>query len=162
MKPKFLSILMLSLILALFLDTSCTQNSQSMDQESTSMEWISIEGNKFVNESGETMVFQGVNIRDPHNLEEEGHWRKSHFEEAKAWGAGVIRLPIHPPSWRIRGTEGYLALIDLAVEWAGELGLYLILDWHSIGNLKMEMFQHDMYITSIEETSSFWNTVSKR
>jgi len=59
-----------------FLLSACSQNDDGMD-------WISIEGNSFVNESGEAIVFQGVNIRDPHNLEEEGHWSRSHFEEAK-------------------------------------------------------------------------------
>jgi len=162
MRRTFHGFFLISLILALLLLPSCTQNSQSVDQKTRTMDWIRIEGNHFVNESGETMVFQGVNIRDPHQLEEEAHWNKSHFEEARAWGAGVIRLPIHPPSWRIRGAEGYLELIDQAVEWAGELGLYLILDWHSIGNLKMEMFQHEMYITSTEETSDFWRTVAER
>lgn len=155
MKRTPLSFLMICLALTLFLTPSCEENTDSRG-------WISIDGKNFVNEAGETMIFQGVNIRDPHNLEEEGHWTKSHFQEAKAWGANVIRLPIHPPSWRARGEEGYLALIDQAVEWAGELELYLILDWHSIGNLKMEMFQHEMYITSVEETTAFWNRVSSK
>jgi len=53
-------------------------------------------------------------------------------------------------------------LLDQAVEWANELGLYLILDWHSIGNLKMEMYQHEMYITSLEETTIFWSSVAER
>ena len=48
------------------------------------------------------------------------------------------------------------------MDWARELGLYLILDWHSIGNLKQELFQHEMYITSVEETTAFWNAVSSR
>ena len=69
---------------------------QSCAQAEPSQDWISVSGNKFVNESGETLVFRGVNIRDPHNLEEEGHWTKAHFQEAKDWGANVIRLPIHP------------------------------------------------------------------
>jgi aryl-phospho-beta-D-glucosidase BglC (GH1 family) len=134
----------------------------SCEADNPSLSWISIDGNHFVDDSGATVTFQGVNIRDPHNLEEEGHWTRSHFQEARDWGANVIRLPIHPPSWRTRGEEGYLALIDQAVEWAGELELYLILDWHSIGNLKMELFQHDMYITSVEETTAFWDAVSRR
>jgi endoglucanase len=108
------------------------------------------------------MIFHGVNFRDPHNLESEGHWVKSHFQEAKAWGANVVRLPVHPPSWRTRGEEGYISLIDQAVVWARELGLYLILDWHSIGNLKEEMFQHKMYITNMEETSAFWVAVAEK
>lgn len=128
----------------------------------SSMDWISVEGNSFVNEAGETVVFKGVNIRDPHNLEEDGHWTKAHFQEAQNWGANVIRLPIHPAAWRDRGEEAYLTLLDQAVSWANELGLYLILDWHSIGNLKEEKYQHDMYVTDMAETEAFWNTVSAR
>jgi len=155
MKRTFLSSGMIGLALFLFLLPSCGQgNSYS--------QWIRIDGRNFVDASGAKVVFQGVNVRDPHNLEEEGHWTRSHFQEAKAWGANVVRLPIHPPSWRARGEEGYMALIDQAVEWARELELYLILDWHSIGNLKMELFQHEMYITSVEETTAFWDAVSKR
>jgi hypothetical protein len=126
------------------------------------MEAVSISGNTFINESGETLIFKGVNIRDPHNLEQDGHWTLSHFQEARAWGANVIRLPIHPVSWRARGEEAYLALIDQAVEWAREVDVYLILDWHSIGNLKEEKFQHEMYVTDMAETRAFWNAVSAR
>ncbi len=128
----------------------------------SSMDWISVSGNSFVNESGETVIFKGVNIRDPHNLAEEGHWTKAHFQEAQNWGANVIRLPIHPSAWRERGEDAYLELVDQAVTWANELGLYLILDWHSIGNLKDEKYQHKMYVTTLEETEAFWNTVSAR
>jgi endoglucanase len=135
---------------------------QSFAQAGPSMEWISVSGNHFENQSGETVVFRGVNIRDPHNLEADGHWSKAHFQEAASWGANVIRLPVHPRAWRERGEEEYLKLLDQAVEWAGEIGLYLILDWHSIGNLKEEKFQNIMYRTTVVVTQSFWNAVSKR
>jgi len=125
-------------------------------------EWILTDGNRFVNESGETVIFRGVNIRDPHNLESEGHWTRAHFEEASRWGANVIRLPVHPGAWRARGAEAYLQLVDQAVRWARELGLYLIIDWHSIGNLKEEKFQHSMYVTTFGETKEFWDIVSGR
>ncbi|MEN8227099.1 MAG: glycoside hydrolase family 5 protein [Bacteroidota bacterium] len=155
MKKSAITFALISLSLILFIHPAYSQNEKTM-------EWIHVEGNLFMNESGETLIFQGVNIRDPHNLTEDGRWEKSHFEEAKKWGANVIRLPVHPRAWRERGEAGYLQLIDQAVTWARELGLYLILDWHSIGNLKEEKFQHKMYMTTLEETQSFWNTVSKR
>lgn len=131
-------------------------------QPGASVEWISVEGNHFVNESGETIIFQGVNFRDPHNLDRDGHWKKSHFEEAKKWGANVVRLPVHPRAWRDRGQEEYIKLLDQGIEWANELGLYIILDWHSIGNLKQEKFQNEMYVTTIGETYAFWQTMAKR
>jgi len=40
--------------------------------------------------------------------------------------------------------------------------LYLILDLHSIGNLKAELFQNKGYITTREETYEFWHTMSKK
>jgi len=155
MKYPHISHLLISLVLTLILIPGHAQTESSL-------EWIRIEGNKFVNESGKTMIFQGVNLRDPHNLEEEGHWTKSHFEETKKWGSNIVRLPIHPRAWRERGEKEYLQLIDIAVEWARELELYLILDWHSIGNLKEEKYQNKMYNTTMEETIDFWKTVAQR
>ena len=131
-------------------------------QAISSIEYIYVQDNKFVNELGETIVFHGVNIRDPHNLEAEGHWSLDHFQKAREWGANVIRIPVHPASWRARGEEEYLKLLDQAVEWARALKLYLIIDWHSIGNLKDEKFQNKMYVTTLQETATFWNAVSKR
>jgi len=135
---------------------------RSYAQPGEQVPWIRVEGNRFVNESGETVVFQGVNIRDPHNLERDGRWDESLFREAKNWGADLVRLPIHPRAWRQRGQDEYLELVDQAVEWARGLGLYLILDWHSIGNLATEKFQNEMYITTMDETLDFWDRVSER
>lgn len=35
-----------------------------------------------------------------------------------------------------------------------------MLDWHTIGNLEMEMFQDPMYVTSKQETFDFWRKIS--
>jgi hypothetical protein len=131
-------------------------------QSQPTPQYIYVQDNQFVQQSGEPIVFHGVNIRDPHNLEIEGHWTMAHFEKAKEWGANIIRLPIHPAAWRERGQQEYLKLIDQAVDWARQLNMHLILDWHSIGNLKEEKFQNPMYVTTLKETSSFWYAVSKR
>lgn len=125
------------------------------------LEKIVVQGNSFVTESGEKVVFQGINIRDPHGLEKDGQWSKNHFEVAKSWGADIIRLPVHPSAWRERGEKEYLKLLDEAVKWAGELEVYLIIDWHSIGNLHMEKYQNPMYNTTVEETHHFWETIAK-
>ncbi|MBN2697904.1 MAG: glycoside hydrolase family 5 protein [Bacteroidales bacterium] len=133
-----------------------------LSQEENTMEGIWTEGNRFVKESGETILFQGVNFSDPHVLDSKGRWTRAHFEEAQKWGSNIIRLPVHPWAWRERGEESYLELLDRGVEWARELGLYIILDWHSIGNLKEEKFQNKGYITTLEETKNFWRAVSGR
>lgn len=128
----------------------------------TAPPFISVSGNRFVNENGETVIFRGVNISDPDKLVKNGKWSKGHFEVIKAWGANIVRVPVHPIAWQERGKTEYLKLLDQAVDWATELQLYLIIDWHSIGNLKTGLFQHDIYITDMQETLSFWRSIAFR
>ena len=40
--------------------------------------------------------------------------------------------------------------------------MYVIMDWHSIGNLKDEKYTSPMYDTTLEETFKFWRTVAQR
>lgn len=71
----------------------------------------------------------------------------------------IVRIPVHPVAWRERTPEKYLELLDQAVEWCTDLGMYIMIDWHSIGNLGMELFQDPMYNTSKQETYQFWRTI---
>jgi len=123
---------------------------------------IRVEGNRFVDDVGNTFIFRGVSIADPDKLVEERQWKKSLFEEVKRWGANTIRLPIHPRAWRERGQDDYLRLIDQAVIWANELDIYLIIDWHSIGYLPSGSYQHLMYVTDRRETLRFWHDIAFR
>ncbi len=123
---------------------------------------ISIQGNKFVDDQGQTMVFKGVNASDPAKLQRDGHWEKAYFEEAQNWGSEIIRLPVHPVNWRQLGSDAYLKLLDNGIQWATETGMYVVIDWHSIGNLRTGMFQHPMYDTDLKETFNFWRTIAQR
>lgn len=122
---------------------------------------ISVRGNRFVDASGKVLLLKGVSISDPDKIEYQGHWRKAHFEKVKGTGAQVVRIPVHPIAWRERTPAGYLALLDSTVEWCTDLGMYVIIDWHTIGNLKTELFQDPMYNTSMRETYEFWRAVSR-
>ena len=42
---------------------------------------IQVEGNKFVNEQGETVIFRGLNTSDPDRLERIGMWNDDYFQE---------------------------------------------------------------------------------
>nr|MCU0391714.1 glycoside hydrolase family 5 protein [Thermoflexibacter sp.] len=106
-------------------------------------------------------IFRGLNTSDPDNLKKNGHWDRAYFVEIKNWGANIVRFPIHPTTWRKQGKEQYLKMLDEGVKWATELGIYVIIDWHSIGNLRTEMFQADMYETTKKETFEFWRTIAK-
>ena len=121
---------------------------------------ISVNENDFVNKEGKTVVFRGLNTSDPDKLETQEHWNKAYFQEIKNWGANIVRFPVHPTAWVKRGKENYIKLLDDGIQWATELNLYVIIDWHSIGNLQTEMYQSDMYDTTLKQTYDFWRTIA--
>lgn len=122
---------------------------------------ISVNKNKLLNSKNETILFRGLSIADPDKIEHQGHWNKALFDAVKEMGATLIRIPVHPVAWRDRGPEKYLQLLDSAVEWCTDRNIYIIIDWHSIGNLQMELFQDPMYNTSRKETYEFWRTIAR-
>ncbi|WP_096087642.1 glycoside hydrolase family 5 protein [Agaribacterium haliotis] len=126
------------------------------------MSAISVKGNKFVDEKGQTVVFRGMNLSDPDKLKKNGHWKEKHFKEAASWGANIVRFPIHPISWRYRGKEKYLELLDDGVRWANKYNMYVIFDWHSMGSIFDGVYQHEMYETDAIETRRFWQAIAFR
>ncbi len=120
---------------------------------------VTVAGNKFM-VAGKAIVFRGLDASDPDKLAKEGHWNREYFEAVKSWGANIVRFPVHPAAWRSRGKTDYIKLLDEGVKWATELGLYVNIDWHSIGNLRTEMYQSMMYETTRKETYEFWRTMS--
>ncbi len=123
---------------------------------------VSVQGNHFVDESGKPVVFRGVSLADPHALLERGHWDRAYFEAAAAWNANIVRIPVHPASWRALGEDAYLELLDEAVRWSAELNMHVIIDWHTIGNPLTEIFHRDIYETTRAETFQFWYTIAER
>ena len=121
---------------------------------------ISVKGNSFINEKNDTVVFRGYNTSDPDKLEKQNQWKKSYFKEIKKWGGNIVRFPVHPSAWIERGKENYLSLLDDGIKWATELQMHVIIDWHSIGNLKTQMYHHDRYDTTLKQTFDFWRTIA--
>jgi len=130
-------------------------------EQAEEMPLVTVEGNKFIGPGGNRVMFRGVSISDPDKIENQGHWDKSYFEQVKSMGANIVRIPVHPVAWRERTPPGYLMLLDQAVQWCTELDMHVIIDWHSIGNLKMELFQDPMYKTTKRETYEFWGTIAR-
>jgi endoglucanase len=123
---------------------------------------IATSGPRFVDEAGQTVVFRGVSIADPDLVEREGHLNAELFRTIREWGANVVRVPVHPAAFRGLGPEAYFNLLDRTVRMASGSDLYVIIDWHSIGNLRTGMFQHPMYDTTKQETFEFWRAVAFR
>lgn len=126
------------------------------------LERISVQGNSFVNQKGDTLVFRGVSTSDPDKLEIDGLWSRRYFDEIKAWGVNLVRFPVHPSRLRNRGFEEYLKLLDDGIQWAGERGIYVVIDWHSIGNIETGIYLLDMYDTTKKETFNFWKKIAER
>lgn len=122
---------------------------------------VQVRGNRFTDSLGRTILFRGLSISDPDKIEHQGHWNKHHFEKVKEMGTMLVRIPVHPIAWRERTPAKYLELLDQAVEWCTELGMYIIIDWHTIGNLKMGLYQDPMYNTTQQETFEFWRTIAR-
>ncbi|UMB60207.1 glycoside hydrolase family 5 protein [Lutibacter sp. A80] len=128
--------------------------------EANTLSRITVKGNSFVSVQGDTIVFRGLDASDPDKLQKDGRWNLEYFKEMKSWGATVTRFPVHPKAWRERGKEAYLKLIDDGLAWAAEVGMYVIIDWHSIGNLKDDKYYLPMYETTMLETEDFWRTMA--
>lgn len=150
----------LSRMISVLIYMSLLAATGSYAQTSVELTQVSVRGNKFVTADGKEIVFRGLDTSDPDKLSKDGHWNKRYFEEMKAWGANIVRFPVHPSAWRRQGQENYLKLLDQGVQWAKELGMYVIIDWHSIGNLRSELYQHPMYETTRKETYEFWRTMA--
>jgi endoglucanase len=125
------------------------------------MPLVRVQGNKFVDPQGNVVFFRGVSIADPDKIAGQNHWNKALFEHIKEMGANIVRIPVHPVAWRERTPDEYLTLLDQAAAWCTELNMYVIIDWHSIGNLKMELFENPIYNTSPRETYEFWRTIAR-
>jgi endoglucanase len=123
---------------------------------------VAVQGNRFVNEAGQTVVFRGLALSDPYALQERGQWSRRYFETARSWNANLVRIPVHPEFWRRLGETAYLELLDQGVQWANELGMYVIIDWHTIGNPLTDVYHRPIYITNRGETFRFWHTIASR
>jgi hypothetical protein len=134
------------------------------------MSRVSVQSNRFVDAQGRPLVFRGLAMSDPDKLQRNGQWNAAYFDAAKSWGANIVRFPVHPAAWRLHGRNDYLKLLDQGIALAKERKLYVIIDWHSIGNLpgekffalNSELYPPDGYRTTKAETFEFWRTMARR
>jgi endoglucanase len=122
---------------------------------------VSVKENQFVAD-GKPIIFHGMSSSDPEKLSRDQHWNKEYFEVMRSWGANLVRFPVHPAAWRKLGKDKYIALLDEGIKYASDAGMYVIIDWHSIGNLKTEKYQNEMYNTTRKETMEFWDIMSEK
>ncbi|MBR4842713.1 MAG: glycoside hydrolase family 5 protein [Bacteroidaceae bacterium] len=124
--------------------------------------WVQVDGNKFIDPDGNEIIFRGLCFSDPVKLVRDRQWNERYFDEASRWGANVVRFAVHPQNINSMGWDRTFQAMDQGIEWAKQRGMYVIMDWHSIGNLKEERYTSGMYNTTKEETFKFWRTVAQR
>lgn len=122
---------------------------------------LHVQGNQLVNAEGEIIRLRGIMIPDPYHLNEEGQFKQELITEIKNAGANVIRIPVHPEFWQ--QDKDYLwRYLDPLVTWAGNAGMYVIIDLHFIGNIATGEGDQmpNLEIPASEFTDRFWITVA--
>jgi aryl-phospho-beta-D-glucosidase BglC (GH1 family) len=91
-------------------------------------------GNRIVDANGRTVLLRGLMPPDPARLRLDGVFNQKFFAEMSTTGANVFRIPVHPENW-VRDRDYLWRYLDPIVAWAGDSNIYVIIDWHYIGNV---------------------------
>jgi hypothetical protein len=125
----------------------------------TPLPLLKVQGNRIVDPKGHRVILKGLNVGYPFQIQQEGHWSEAFIKEAASWGAKLLRIYIDPQHYRQIGIEKTFMELDQAVEWSKKYGMYVMLDWHSIGNPVMGIFQppwEEAMRTTPDEMKEFW------
>lgn len=124
-------------------------------------EELQIEGNKIINKSGNVVTLKGVNIISPGKLHSRNMFNKTLLTEISDTEANVIRIPVDPEVW-LKDKDYIWRYLDPAINWAGELGMYVIIDLHFIGNIMTGEGKQmpNINIPPIDLTNDFWKQVA--
>ena len=95
---------------------------------------LQVAGNQIKDEDGRVVVLKGVMIPDPAVLKDRGLFDRNLFTGIQATRSNVIRIPVHPDNW-VEDADYLWRYLDPIVRWAGELNMYVVIDWHYIGNI---------------------------
>lgn len=129
-----------------------------------------VDGNRIVDPSGNPRTLRGVVAMDPivqawPGNPDEGSWNEDYYIEMAKWGAEIVRVQVHPNTWRQDKAKA-IEIVEQTVEWIGKHGMYVILDWHSIGFVPTGFFgdlghRQDLLKTTEEEMTEFWVQFAK-
>jgi endoglucanase len=123
---------------------------------------LKVSDGKLLDGNGDQVVLQGLGFASISAAKTLNKWNEDYFANARAWNAELIRLPVFPVDYR-EAPEQTLLDLDDALHWCQKHGLYLIIDYHIVGNVTEGLFQWEEDLsTTWPETESFWTTVSAR
>lgn len=118
---------------------------------------LQVDGNQIVNEAGEVVRLRGVMIPELGRLHGDGRFNQELVTAIQGTGANVVRVPVHPEYWH-QDRDYLWRYLDPFVTWAGDAGLYVIIDWHYIGNIATGAGEQmpDIDVPPQELTMEFW------
>jgi endoglucanase len=120
---------------------------------------LTVRGPSLVRNDGSVVTLRGVMVPELERLYDQGRLDADLFRSIAEIGANVVRLPVDPEAWRTDGD--YLArYLDPAVRWAGEAGLYAIIDLHMIGNVQTGVGQAMPEASARPLADKFWRSVA--
>lgn len=96
---------------------------------------LSVVGNRLVNSANQKIILKGLMPPDPAKLNSTGRFNRALIQEMRDTGANAIRIPVHPENWE-QDPDYLWRYLDPLVTWSGEVGLYVIIDLHFIGNIE--------------------------
>lgn len=124
---------------------------------------LRVEGVRLLDRNGREVRLRGVSLGDPDAMGPE--YKREHFERlAREWKANVVRISVPPGAWKSKGKERFDALLDAGIEWCRELGIYVIVDYHAIGNPKTGKARQDRpeHDSTMALARAFWKHVAAR
>jgi endoglucanase len=109
---------------------------------------------KLLDGDGQRLVLRGLGLGAIYSVKGLGRWDEAYFANARAWGAELVRVPVFPFTFR-QDREQTLRDLDDALAWAERQSLYLIIDYHVMGNASAGQFLYGEFITW-DEAADFW------
>lgn len=118
---------------------------------------LQVRENKIIDENEEIIILKGIMPQDPAQLHNRNKFNKEILKEIREIGSNAVRIPVHPENWY--NDKDYLwRYLDKIVTWAGELDMYVIVDWHYIGNVSSGRIENN-HIDEVKPkqlTKEFW------
>jgi hypothetical protein len=118
-----------------------------------------VDGHELARGDGSVGTLRGVMVTPPERLADQGRFGPGLFRSLAQAGANVVRLPVDPETWRT-DPEYIARYLDPAVRWAGEAGLYVILDLHMIGNVETGSGQAMPESPALPLAETFWSATA--
>ena len=118
------------------------------------------EGHDLVRADGSVVTLRGVMVPALERLADQGRLGPGLFSSIAKTGANVVRLPVDPETWRT-DADFIARYLDPAVRWAGEAGLYAIVDLHMIGNVETGAGQAMTDSPARPLAEGFWRAMAR-